>query len=164
MSATLSSDEEPAIRPLSPIMCSQLEVEVVQQQQQQQQQRCKLPPEVVPRSSNGRAVRALYVTGNEGKFQEAVHIAEQVCGDKLKLERVKLDLAELQGSDTEIAVGKSKEAAKQLAGRLLHSAEGRGIRYLITDDSGLGLSCLNGFPGVYIKPMLERLQVRRSII
>ena len=162
MSATLSSDEEPAIRPLSPIMCSQLSRHdgVVQQQQQ----RYKLPPEVVPRSSNGRAVRALYVTGNEGKFQEAVHIAEQVCGDKLKLERVKLDLAELQGSQTEIAVGKNKEAAKQLAGRLLHSAEGRGIRYLITDDSGLGLSCLNGFPGVYIKPMLERLQVRRSII
>lgn len=30
--------------------------------------------------------------------------------------------------------------------------------HVITDDSGLGLDCLNGFPGVYIKCMLEKLK------
>lgn len=30
-------------------------------------------------------------------------------------------------------------------------------RFIITDDSGLGLGCLNGFPGVYIKHMLHAL-------
>jgi inosine/xanthosine triphosphate pyrophosphatase family protein len=32
-----------------------------------------------------------------------------------------------------------------------------GVRFIVTDDSALGLSCLNGFPGVYIKAMLEAM-------
>jgi len=96
---------------------------------------------------------ALYVTGNAGKHEEAQHIVRLLRGEgALQLERVKLDLPELQGSAEEIAVAKTRAAEAQLRGKT-----GR-ARFIITDDSGLGLSCLNGFPGVYIKPMLEALQ------
>jgi inosine triphosphate pyrophosphatase len=102
-------------------------------------------------------VRALYVTGNAGKFEEASHIAQQLCGDALKLERVEVDLPEPQGSAEEISISKSLEAAKQLQ-ESLKTEERCGVRFIVTDDGGLELSCMNGFPGVYIKPMLEKLQ------
>lgn len=104
----------------------------------------------------GLPVRALYVTGNAGKFAEAVHIAQQLCGDGLQLERVEVDLPEPQGTPQAISICKSLEAARQLRERL-RSEEGSSIQYIVTDDGGLELSCLNGFPGVYIKAMLESL-------
>eukprot|EP00747_Dinoflagellata_sp_TGD_P069429 gnl/TRDRNA2_/TRDRNA2_156133_c0_seq1.p1 gnl/TRDRNA2_/TRDRNA2_156133_c0~~gnl/TRDRNA2_/TRDRNA2_156133_c0_seq1.p1 ORF type:complete len:240 (+),score=42.75 gnl/TRDRNA2_/TRDRNA2_156133_c0_seq1:71-721(+) len=96
-------------------------------------------------------VRMLYVTGNEGKHLEVQHIARLLRGDDVQIDRIKVDLPELQGEPEEIAIAKTREAARQLSGKM-----GK-VRFLITDDTGLGLDCLNGFPGVYIKPMLEKL-------
>jgi non-canonical purine NTP pyrophosphatase (RdgB/HAM1 family) len=99
--------------------------------------------------------RALYVTGNAGKFEEAEHVVRQLCPPEnvLQLERVSVDLPELQGSAVEVAIAKTREAEKQL----LAAKKLGGISFIITDDSGLGLSCLNGFPGVYIKAMLHSI-------
>ena len=108
-------------------------------------------PLVVEEPPSAAPLRAIYFTGNEGKYQEAQHVVKQLRGNRLVLERVKVDLPELQGSPEEIAVAKTLEAARQLEGNT------NGARFLITDDSGLCLDCLNGFPGVYIKPMLEQL-------
>ncbi|CAE8634858.1 unnamed protein product [Polarella glacialis] len=99
-------------------------------------------------------VRALYVTGNDGKYQEAMKVVEllQGGGTHVHLERVNVDLPELQGRPEEVAVAKTQEAARQLESQGHDAA-----RFVITDDSGLELSCLNGFPGIYIKPMLQSL-------
>lgn len=100
-------------------------------------------------------LRALYVTGNAGKFEEAEHVVKQLCppGNVLLLERVEVDLPELQGNAVDIAIAKTREAKRQLmAANKLES-----ISFIITDDSGLGLSCLNNFPGVYIKAMLHSI-------
>ena len=51
-------------------------------------------------------IKALYVTGNEGKFKEAQHVARQLAGETVKLVRVKVDLPELQGTPAEIAAAK----------------------------------------------------------
>ncbi len=106
-------------------------------------------------SSASQTLRALYVTGNAGKFEEAEHVVRQLCApsNALQLERVSVDLPELQGSAVEVAIAKTREAEKQL----LAADKLRGISFIITDDSGLGLSCLNGFPGVYIKAMLHSI-------
>ena len=100
-------------------------------------------------------LRALYVTGNAGKCAEAEHVVRQLCppGNAVRLERVSVDLPELQGSAVEVAIAKTREAHRQLmaANRL------GGTSFIITDDSGLGLSCLNNFPGVYIKAMLQSI-------
>ena len=98
--------------------------------------------------------RAVYVTGNAGKFEEAQHVVRQLCSPgKLSLERVSVELPELQGSAIEIATAKTREAERQL----MAANKLGGISYIITDDSGLGLSCLNNFPGVYIKAMLHSI-------
>merc|ERR1711879_576235 len=95
---------------------------------------------------------AVYVTGNEGKHLEAQHIVRLLRGEKCHLQRMNVDLPELQGDPNEIAIAKTKEAVKQL----LDNVSGT-TRYIITDDGGLEIACLNGFPGVYIKPMLQHL-------
>eukprot|EP00930_Biecheleria_cincta_P007578 TRINITY_DN108805_c0_g1_i1.p1 TRINITY_DN108805_c0_g1~~TRINITY_DN108805_c0_g1_i1.p1 ORF type:complete len:247 (-),score=43.94 TRINITY_DN108805_c0_g1_i1:302-982(-) len=97
-------------------------------------------------------VLAIYVTGNDGKHREAQHVVRQLCGDRVQLEREAVDLPELQGTPREISDAKTREAALRLEGQ--HAS----ARFIITDDTGLGLSCLSGFPGVYIKPMLESLK------
>ena len=99
--------------------------------------------------------RAVYVTGNAGKFEEAQHVVRQLCSPagKISLERVSVELPELQGSEIEIATAKTREAERQL----MAASKLGGISYIITDDSGLGLSCLNNFPGVYIKAMLHSI-------
>eukprot|EP00931_Biecheleriopsis_adriatica_P056854 TRINITY_DN33720_c0_g1_i1.p1 TRINITY_DN33720_c0_g1~~TRINITY_DN33720_c0_g1_i1.p1 ORF type:complete len:214 (+),score=30.61 TRINITY_DN33720_c0_g1_i1:50-691(+) len=96
-------------------------------------------------------LQAVYVTGNEGKHSEAQHIVSLLRGDKVTLTRINVDLPELQGEPEEISLAKTKEAVEQLRDNVPNA------RYIITDDSGLELACLNGFPGVYIKPTLQRL-------
>ena len=60
---------------------------------------------------SGGAAVALYVTGNAGKHEEAQHIARLLRGEgALRLERVKVELPELQGGAEEIAVAKTRAA------------------------------------------------------
>jgi hypothetical protein len=50
--------------------------------------------------------RALYVSGNEGKHAEAQHIVRLLCGGDLELERVSVELPEVQGTPEQIATAK----------------------------------------------------------
>ncbi|EEH52079.1 uncharacterized protein MICPUCDRAFT_53623 [Micromonas pusilla CCMP1545] len=109
--------------------------------------------------------KILYCTGNHGKFAEAKCVIDEynTLGadvDKLRwveIQRVDADPVEVQGSQVEIATRKVKEAVK-----IFHeTGRGRevleGADFLVTEDVGLALQCLNGFPGPYCKSMLERV-------
>lgn len=81
-----------------------------------------------------------YVTSNPGKFEEAQHI---LAG--WELERVSLDLLEIQGERREITQEKAREALRLLQ------------RPLIVEDVCFCCSALHGLPGPYIKEFLLRL-------
>eukprot|EP00747_Dinoflagellata_sp_TGD_P034098 gnl/TRDRNA2_/TRDRNA2_137053_c0_seq3.p1 gnl/TRDRNA2_/TRDRNA2_137053_c0~~gnl/TRDRNA2_/TRDRNA2_137053_c0_seq3.p1 ORF type:complete len:332 (+),score=63.13 gnl/TRDRNA2_/TRDRNA2_137053_c0_seq3:77-1072(+) len=105
-------------------------------------------------------LRAFYVTGNEGKYLEAQHIVKSLRPDAVQLVRLDVNLPEIQGNASEIAKFKANVAATEIVRspehcRMLETGE---VRFIIVDDSGVGLDCLNGFPGVYIKPMLESIR------
>ena len=65
---------------------------------------------------------------------------------------------ETQGSATDIAVSKATEAVKILRemGQIPP-----GTDYVITEDVGLALGCLNGFPGPYCKVTQRDARARR---
>ena len=74
------------------------------------------------------------VTGNENKWREAQRILGR------PLERVSLDLPEVQAASTrEVALEKARAAFAALG------------RPLIVEDAGLELAALGGFPGPFIK-------------
>lgn len=101
-----------------------------------------------------RAAAVAYVTSNAGKYAEA-EAALGVLGGRLGVERVGLELVEPQGTPQEVAVAKAADAVKQLragAGPPLARFD-----YVLVEDVSFGLRCLNGFPGVYVKPMLEAI-------
>jgi non-canonical purine NTP pyrophosphatase (RdgB/HAM1 family) len=83
-------------------------------------------------------MKLYFITGNEGKFAE---VSASVPG----LERISLDLPEIQSLDPqEVIAAKLRRARK-------YNAE----RAYIVEDTGLHLACLNGFPGPLVKWLLE---------
>ncbi len=81
-----------------------------------------------------------YVTGNQGKFEEACLVMAPI-----PLEQVTLDIQEIQGTSEEILEDKAKKSFALLK------------RPLIVEDVSFHLEALNGFPGPYIKSFLEQL-------
>ena len=109
-----------------------------------------------------RPVRILYCTGNQGKFAEASIIVNNWLkendgwGIDIRLIQADPDPTEVQGSDRQIAVQKCVSAYESVkyTGALTID-----IDFVITEDVGLRLGALNGFPGPYCKPMLETIGV-----
>ena len=105
----------------------------------------------------------VYCTGNAGKFREASHVFDEwnASAHPLKVEyrQIDADPAEIQGTAEEVCRDKVKAATKILVerGALNEVARGNWSCEVVTEDVGLELGCLNGFPGVYCKPMLEAI-------
>jgi inosine triphosphate pyrophosphatase len=78
-----------------------------------------------------------FITGNDGKFNEAVKLMPEI-------ERVDIKLPEIQGLNPQRVIAKKLEVA-----RTLHEPP------LIVEDTSLYLNGLNGFPGPLIKWMLK---------
>lgn len=104
----------------------------------------------------------VYCTGNAGKFREASFVFDEwnASGQPLKVEYLQKDAdpVEIQGSAPEVCQAKVEAATNIIVerGELDHLARCCCHRYdVVTEDVGLELGCLNGFPGVYCKPMLE---------
>jgi inosine triphosphate pyrophosphatase len=81
-----------------------------------------------------------FITGNQGKFEEALHILEG-----WELEHIKLDLIEIQGTSEEVIRAKAKSALSQLN------------TPLIVEDVSLCFAALNGMPGPYAKDFLKAM-------
>lgn len=83
-------------------------------------------------------MRVTFVTGNVKKFEEMAAMLENV-----ELIQGRLDLIEIQGTRSEVAVSKCRQAVEHFKGPV------------ITEDTSLGFSALEGLPGPYIKWFLE---------
>lgn len=81
-----------------------------------------------------------YITSNAQKFEEACHILAD-----WELERVDMDLTEVQGSSEEVIEAKAKEAFNLLK------------RPLIVEDVSLCCPAIGGLPGPYIKDFLKKI-------
>jgi XTP/dITP diphosphohydrolase len=78
----------------------------------------------------------IFVTGNDGKFREV----KEILGEDFNLERVKIDLQEIQGIDVcEIAEEKAQEAFRELK------------KPVLIEDTGLCFEAWHGLPGALIK-------------
>lgn len=126
----------------------------------------------------------LYCTGNAGKFREASFVVdawnERTFGSDAHPSRARLmqmdpDPTEIQGSADEIARSKVVQAWEEIRERVAmpFGSEDRAdaerppddalanqperYDFVVTEDVGLGMRCLNGFPGPYCKPMLEAI-------
>ncbi|KAG0224139.1 hypothetical protein BGW41_005238 [Actinomortierella wolfii] len=85
--------------------------------------------------------KLVFVTGNKNKLVEV----QQILGPHFDLESVKIDLPELQGTTQEVSREKCRRAAELVGGPV------------ITEDTSLGFTAMNGLPGPYIKWFLESL-------
>lgn len=84
-----------------------------------------------------------FVTGNRHKFQEAERILKEYG---VKVEHVSLSIPEERGDDCEvIAAGAARRAYEKLR------------KPLFTEDSGLFIESLNGFPGPYSAWVFSKL-------
>ena len=105
----------------------------------------------------------VYCTGNAGKFREASHVFDEwnASAHPLKVDYRQMDAdpVEIQGTAEEVCRDKVKAATKILVerGALDEVARDYLSCEVVTEDVGLELGCLNGFPGVYCKPMLEAI-------
>ncbi len=81
-----------------------------------------------------------FITSNEGKFEEAKHILKG-----WDLERVNIELTEIQGDRFSILNHKAREALRILE------------RPLIVEDVSLCCPAIGGLPGPYIKDFLRYL-------
>jgi len=86
------------------------------------------------------AMKIAYLTGNAEKFEEAQHILEG-----WDLERVAVDLHEIQGDAETIACFKARDALKIVQ------------EPLIVEDVSFSCPALGGLPGPYIKDFLRKL-------
>lgn len=77
------------------------------------------------------------ITGNQGKYEEAKALLPD-------LERIELDLPEIQSLDSREIIRE-----KLLAARSMHTEP------LIVEDTAFHMDCLNGFPGPLIKWFLK---------
>jgi inosine triphosphate pyrophosphatase len=86
-----------------------------------------------------------FVTGNKKKLEEVEQLLlADADAMPYTLTNRKLELPELQGDPTEIAIEKCRMAAKSVNGPVL------------TEDTSLCFHALNGMPGPYIKWFLEK--------
>lgn len=94
------------------------------------------------RTDNGDKPVITFVTGNKKKLEEV----KRILGTDLPfgITNQKVDLPELQGDTLEIAKEKCLEAARRVGGAV------------ITEDTSLCFTALNGLPGPYIKWFLEK--------
>lgn len=93
-----------------------------------------------PRSSLQPCPPFVLVTGNPNKLVEA----RRIVGTGLR--GVELDLPEIQSLDlTEVLRAKAEEAWRRLG------------RPLVVEETGLELEAMNGFPGPFVKWMLEAM-------
>lgn len=81
------------------------------------------------------------LSSNPSKFQE---IADMIPG----LQRLGMDLPEIQHSDPVWVIRAKLDAAK---------AQEEDKRPLFVEDTSLGLHCLNGLPGPFIKWFLDKM-------
>lgn len=91
--------------------------------------------------------RILYCTGNEGKFGEGKQALERLSKAKLRVEQRDPSVTEVQGSAREVACAKATSAMRELR----RSGELYSNDVVLTEDVGVELGCLNGFPGCFIK-------------
>jgi inosine triphosphate pyrophosphatase len=93
-------------------------------------------------SDNGDKPVITFVTGNKKKLEEV----QRILGDNLpfRITNEEVDLPELQGEPLEIAKAKCNEAASLIGGAV------------ITEDTSLCFTALQGLPGPYIKWFLEK--------
>jgi inosine triphosphate pyrophosphatase len=81
-----------------------------------------------------------FITGNKGKFGQAKNVIPDI-------EQIDFDLPEIQEMDSrKIIEEKLKEASKISEGRFF------------CEDVSLGINCLNGLPGPFIKWFLDVLK------
>ena len=102
-------------------------------------------------------MKVLYCTGNAGKFREASFVIDgwnESRDAKVEYVQVDADPVEVQGTPEEIGASKVVEATRLLRER---GAIPPDVDWVVTEDVGLHLRCLNGFPGPYCKPMLEAI-------
>ena len=112
-----------------------------------------------------RAIKILYCTGNSGKFAEATIIVNNWVKERnhkngfvnIVLVQAEPEIDEIQHDDErQISVQKCVSAYESVryTGELTID-----IDFVVTEDVGLRLNCLNGFPGAYIKPMMEKIGI-----
>jgi len=102
-------------------------------------------------------MKVLYCTGNAGKFREASFVIDgwnESHDATVEYVQVDADPVEVQGTPEEIGASKVVEATRLLRER---GAIPPDVDWVVTEDVGLHLRCLNGFPGPYCKPMLEAI-------
>lgn len=87
-----------------------------------------------------------FVTGNDNKVKELQRIVGLTSN--IKIQRMDIDLPEVQGSETEIIMAKLCEAKRRLPN---HN--------IIVEDSSLQFSALGGMPGPYIKWFLKSMEL-----
>ena len=91
--------------------------------------------------------RIVFATGNDGKVS-TLRSHLKLAGVKIDVEQRPLDLIEPQAATaSEVAAVKARQAYEKL-----HQA-------VLVDDSSFHISALGGFPGPYIKYMLETVGV-----
>ena len=120
-------------------------------------------PPVRERSAHSVTLGVVYCTGNAGKFREASHVFDEwnAYGHPLRVQfhQRDADPVEIQGTAREVCHAKVKAAMEILVGTAaldnLEDLKPYDRLDVVSEDVGLELGCLNGFPGVYCKPMLE---------
>ena len=81
-----------------------------------------------------------YITSNQKKFEEAQHILSN-----WQLQRIDIELTEIQGDSEDVIQAKAHEALKILN------------RPLIVEDVSFRCHAIGGLPGPYIKDFLRKL-------
>ena len=122
-------------------------------------------PPVRERSAHSVTLGVVYCTGNAGKFREASHVFDEwnAYGHPLRVQfhQRDADPVEIQGTAREVCHAKVKAAMEILVGTAaldnLEDLKPYDRLDVVSADVGLELGCLNGFPGVYCKPMLETI-------
>ena len=86
-------------------------------------------------------MKLTFVTGNKNKVAEV----QAILGPHVELLNQSVEVPELQGKTAEIAIAKCRAAAQQISGPV------------ITEDTSLGFTALNGLPGPYIKHFMDSI-------
>ena len=84
--------------------------------------------------------KVFFVTGNQKKIREV----QQIVGDKVIVEALKIDLPEPQGEPQEISTAKCLAAAEHAPGPVM------------VEDTCLCYNALGGLPGPYVKWFLQK--------
>lgn len=103
-------------------------------------------------------VVVLYATTNQGKLGEARACFDLAGGAAgiFEVRGVAVDVDEVQGACGEIAQAKLEAVHAKLLETKPDALDG--VDYLVAEDGGLALDAMGGFPGPYIKPMMQAMQ------